>query len=127
MKSATNKLSLLFLSTILLFAAPVFAEEYMTTEKIKSVVFGKTFYAKHLIKDFKFKVFFDVDGVTAYRTKEAEVIKTTYKFDGNKHCIFWRGNDRCANILDNGNGTYTRVKNGKHMVDWYKVVQGKDL
>ncbi len=105
----------------------VLAGQFLTGEKLKSTIIGKTFYAKHLKKGFEFKVYFDVDGQTAYRTTNSGVSKTTYKFDGETHCIYWKGVDRCAKILDNGDGSYIRVSNGVHMVSWFKVVQGKDL
>ena len=114
---------------MLLFASgQVLAEKYLTADEVKSLVVGNTMHAEHLKKDFEFSIHFDADGNTAFRKQFDETIQTSYKLQGDKHCIFWKGADRCANILDNGDGTYTRVnKNGNHMVKWTKVVKGKDL
>jgi len=117
------------LPIIILFGAnQVIAGETLSVDKVKSLIIGNTIYANHLKKEFEFKVYFDVDGVTAYRKQDGDAVKTTYKFEGNKHCIYWKDKDRCANILDNGDGTYNRVNpNGKSFVKWNKVVKGKDL
>lgn len=105
----------------------VLADDYMGADKIKDLISGKTIYAKHLKRNFTFKVFFDVDGETALRTDFGKTKKTKYEFKGNKHCIYWKGKNRCANILDNGDGTYTRVnKKGKKMIMWTKIIEGKE-
>jgi len=119
--------SLLSIAIALGSAGTVFAGEKLNASKVKTVVVGKTFYAKHLVKGIKFKVYFDADGKTAYRTTKEGVVKTTYKFEGNKHCIEWQGKTHCSVIVDNGDGTYARLNNGKPVVEWYKVVEGKDV
>ena len=126
-----NKLtsSIYIVASMLLFASgQVYAEKYLTADEVKSLVVGNTMHAQHLKKDFEFSVHFDSDGNTAFRKQFDETTKTTYKFNGDKHCIFWKGQDRCAKILDNGDGTYTRInKKGKHVVKWTKVIKGKEL
>lgn len=87
------------------------AEDYLDATAIKTLITGKTIYATHLKKDFKFKVYFDKDGKSAIRQQKGKNTETTYRFEGSKHCIHWKGKDRCANIVDNGDGTYSRVNN----------------
>ncbi|MFV2061222.1 MAG: hypothetical protein ACC653_11115 [Gammaproteobacteria bacterium] len=127
MKIINIKIIVLYLTVSILSIGIAQAEQYLSADKLKSAIIGKTFYAEHLKKGFKFKVYFDVDGSTAYRTTSDGISKTSYKFDGDKHCILWKDVDRCAKILDKGDGTYIRVKNGNHIMSWYKVVQGRDL
>ena len=104
------------------------ADEYLSADKIKALISGKTVHAQHLKKDFEFKVYFDADGKTAHRYQGGDTTETTYKYDGDKHCIFWKGKDRCANIRDNGDGTYSRInKKGIEAIKWKKIVDGKDL
>ena len=127
----TNKLGVIIAFLVMgmaVFPARVFAENYLSNEQIKELVSGNTMYAQHLKRDFEFKVYFDADGITALRQEDYDVVKTTYKIKDDKHCIFWNGEDRCAKILDNGDGSYTRVApNGRHVVLWKKSVKGKDL
>ena len=112
----------------LLSTTAVMAADFLKADKIKSLVSGKTIHAKHLKKGFTFTVFFDTDGKTAFRKQAGKTTKTTYKIVGDTHCIFWKGSDRCANIIDNGNGTYSRVNvGGKKIVDWTKIENGKNL
>lgn len=119
--------SVVSLLCLLLFGQ-AHADDYVSGDKLSSLVIGKTIRAKHLKKDFEFTVYFDTDGKTAYRKQGGDITQTTYKFDGNKHCIHWKGKDRCAQILDNGDGTYTRVnKKGKQIVKWTKIESGKNL
>ena len=123
-----NTLKYLLPLIILFGAKQVIAGEALSVDKVKSLIIGNTVYASHLKKDFEFKVYFDVDGVTAYRNQDGDTVKTTYKFEGNRHCLYWKDKDRCANILDNGDGTYNRLNpNGKSFVKWNKVVKGKEL
>lgn len=104
------------------------ADEFLSAEKIKPLITGKTVHAHHLKKDFEFTVYFDADGKTAHRHQGGETTETTYKFDGDKHCIYWNGKDRCANIRDNGDGTYSRINDkGKEIIKWTKIVNGKNL
>jgi len=127
MKTKYNKVKY-FISFVVLFGMGQVYAEGLSSDKIKSLIVGNTVVAKHLKKDFEFKVYFDVDGVTAYRAQNGETIKTTYNFEENKHCINWKGSNRCATVLDNGDGTYTRVNaNGKQVVKWTNVVKGKSL
>lgn len=54
-------------------------------------------------------------------------METTYGFVGDQHCLLWKGKNRCAKVIDNGNGTYTRINNkGKPIIKWNKIVEGKD-
>ena len=128
MQNVYRKLGGLFVLAVLFSAGQVVAEEYMGADAVKALVVGNTISATHLKKGFDFKVYFDADGETAHRQQDGSTTITTYKFDGDKLCIHWKGSDRCANILDNGDSTYTRVlDDGKRVVKWTKITKGKDL
>lgn len=104
------------------------AGEELNAEDVKSLVVGNTISATHLLKDFDFKVFFDADGKTAIRSQGGDTTKTKYSFEGNKHCLKWKGKNRCANIVKNDDGTYSRVnKKGKSVVQWNEIVKGNQL
>jgi len=126
MKTYINSVKYLCIALLFSFSIHTSADEFLDADAVKALVTGKTIHAMHLKKDFEFKVYFDPDGKTAYRSQHGETTKTTYEFRDNKHCIFWKEKNRCANILDNGDGTYTRVnKKGKKKVKWTKFEDGK--
>lgn len=100
----------------------------LKADKLKKLIIGHTAFSVHLEKGFEFQVYFDADGKTAYRTHRGDIVQTTYSFNGNQHCIYWKDKNRCATLLDNADGTFTRVTpNGKHAIKWTKVVPGKQL
>ena len=116
--------------SLFLLTSPAQAGEvdYLSADQVKAIIAGKTVHAEHLKKGFDFKVYFDADGETAIRQQQGETTTTTYSFQGKKHCIKWRGRNRCAFIQDNGDGTYSRInRKGKAKVKWVKIVEGKDL
>ena len=121
-------LFLLFSGLLLTVGSVVNAEEFLSQDEVKNLVMGKTIHATHLKRDFDFIVYFDKDGKTAFRKQDNETTKTTYSIKDNKHCIFWNGEDRCANILKNEDGSYTRVTpNGRKVVKWLKFNEGNKL
>jgi len=125
MKVFKNSIKYVGIIAALFFSAHTMADDFMGADAVKALVVGSTIQAQHLKKDFEFSVHFHTDGKTATRERDGDSVDTTYKFKGDKHCIYWNGKDRCANILDNGDGTYTRVnKKGKHVVKWTKVTPG---
>ena len=118
------------LSVLMLFVVSfaALAGDFLTGEQIEDLVKGKTVHAQHLLKGFKFTVYFDSDGETAVRKENGVATETTYRVTGDKHCIFWNGKDRCASLRDNGDGTYTRVNaRGKDVVVWKSFDHGKNL
>ncbi len=125
-----TKLLLLILASFLaFFASPIFAADtMMNADQIKQLVTGKTVTAKHNLKGFNFTVFFDADNKTAFRKQKGSTTKTTYSMNGNMHCIQWKGQNRCANIRDNKDGTYSRINpRGKAIITWSKISEGKTL
>lgn len=103
------------------------AGDAMTADQIKALTVGKTVHAELLKNGMKFKVYFGEDG-SAERTWKGDIQKGSYSFKGNMHCINVGDGDKCGTIVDNGDGTYKRMKNGKkHAITWLKFTDGKDL
>lgn len=105
------------------------AGKTLSKDEINALVTGKTIESKHLVRDFSFKVYFDTDGETAYRAlPNGNIKQTSYSINGNKHCLFWKGKNRCATIEDNGDGTYYRLTpDGRKIIKWLSVTDGKNL
>ena len=121
-------LSLALTVTLPLVATTANAESMLNADQVKKLVTGKTIQAKHNIKGFKFSVYFDKDNKTAFRKQKGNTTKTSYMFKGNKHCIHWNGQNHCANIRANKDGTWSRINpNGKAIVTWSNISDGKAL
>lgn len=128
MLSSHRLISGILFAAAFALSTQVQAGDMVPGDKLSSLVMGKTIRAKHLKKGFEFSIYFDKDGKTAFRKQGSDITQTTYRIDGNQHCIFWKGKDRCAQLLDNGDGTYSRVnKKGKQVVKWMKLEDGKKL
>ncbi len=128
MKTDSKSLLRLTAAVGLALATGISAAGELSGGQIQKLVAGKTIHAKHLIRGFEFDVYFDPDGKTALRKQGGTVSTTSYKIKGNKHCLFWKGKNRCATIQDNGDGTYTRINpRGKAVIKWTKVSSGKTL
>ena len=106
------------------------AGKVLSNDEVRAIVSGKTVHAEHLKKGFNFSVYFAADGSVVRKWKNDKVQDGKWFFDGNLHCINVGGGDKCGSIVDNGDGTYNRLKGGnsnKHFITWTKVVDGKDL
>lgn len=121
-------LSLTFIVCLPLIATNANAESMLNAEQVKELVTGKTIQAKHNIKGFKFSVYFDKDNKTAFRKQKGSTTKTSYMIKGNKHCLQWKGQNHCANIRDNKDGTWSRINpKGKAIITWSNITDGKKL
>lgn len=117
-----------FLACMLFIGQNAIAGEALDANAVRALFMGKTMHGKHLIRGFEFSTYFDKDGKTAIRNQNGKSTQTTYSFKGNQHCLFWKGQDRCATIEKNSDGTYDRVsKAGKHIIEITKIVAGKDF
>jgi hypothetical protein len=108
------------------------AGETLTGDQIRALITDKTIQAEHLGKGFTFEVYFDPDGKTATRTHKGAKVTTAYSIDGDEHCLLWNGANRCATIMDNGDGTYSRINTsgryrGKAVVKWIRFEDGNRL
>lgn len=120
-------------STVLLMLAvsfPVHAGKVLSADEVKALVSGKTVHAKHEKKGFNFSVYFNADGSVVRKWKNDTLQDGKWFFKDNLHCINVGGSDKCGSIEDNGDGTYSRLKNGdsnKRFITWTKIVDGKNL
>lgn len=117
-----------YLISLLLFSLSqmTMAGDTLSGDKIKTLISGKTLSAEH-IKGFKFKVYFDGKGHYV-RNKDGNITEGTFTIKDSQHCVNVGGNDKCATIVDNGDGTYKRMKNGKkHFITWSNITAGKHL
>lgn len=100
----------------------------LNAAQMKFLFNGTTVSALHLKDGLKYKIYFDTDGNTAYRSQNGKVEKTTYKIKENIHCVRWKDEERCSTITANGDSTYTKISlDGVPVVRWTNLVRGKKL
>lgn len=99
-----------------------YAEKMLSGDEIKALVTGKTTYVT-ATNGKKWRQVFNADGSSERDNGQ----KSEWHVEGDKHCNTAAVNYPCATIRDNGDGTYTRIFEGKPVVDWTKIVDGKDF
>jgi hypothetical protein len=104
------------------------AGEPLSAAALKALISGRTAHAEHLKRGFTFKAYFKENG-EYIRYKDGSTNEGNWRIeDDGSHCVDWGYNERCATMEDNGDGTYTRVlKNGKRIIRWNKLVDGRDF
>ena len=106
------------------------AGKALSGDELKALIVGKTIASHHNMKDFDFKVYFDASGTMTQVMDDGTRKEGTYTItDSGEHCVDIGGNDNCAMIEDNGDGTYTRVRtdNDKRIIDWKSFADGNQL
>lgn len=123
-----SRVSILAVAALLVLA-PVMAqaEKILSVDEVKALISGKTVHAHHVARDYDFKTYFSPDG-TYITVRKGNTTQGTWKIQNDGyHCLVADGDSKCAEIADNGNGTYSRISNKKRIIDWKKIVDGKDL
>lgn len=117
-------LSTLFLS-LAAVVTPVQAGKTLSGDEIKALISGKTVYVTLNANGAKWKSYFAADG-SALLSNSSD--KQEWRIDENgRHCNTGVPL-ACAPIVDNGDGTFSRVKpDGSVAVTWTKIVDGKDF
>lgn len=119
-----KKIAVAFAGFTLMFSLTQasFAEKMLSGDEIKALVTNKTVDVTLTNKN-KWRQFFANDG----SSDRDNGLKSNWYTEGDKHCN--TGTSLlCAPIRDNGDGTYSRLKDdGGVAVTWTKIVDGKDF
>lgn len=100
------------------------AEKMLSGDEIKALITNKTVDVSLPNGSKKWRQHFAADGSSARDNGQ----KSEWNIDGDKHCNTAASNAPCAGIRDNGDGTYSRVNDsGEAVVNWTKIVDGKDF
>lgn len=121
-----NKTSVFFSSLLLslaLLAPAAHAGKILSGDEVKSLITGKTISVTHGASGAKWKAYFAADGSAALDNSANQ--ESWHIDDKGRHCN--TGVPLvCAPISDNGDGTYSRLKqNGDVAVIWTKIEDGK--
>lgn len=100
------------------------AEKMLSGDEIKALITNKTIDVSLPNGSQKWRQYYAADGSSLRNNGQ----KSEWNIDGNKHCNTAAVNNPCVGIRDNGDGTYSRVNdNGDAVVNWIKIVDGKDF
>lgn len=117
-------LSALFLG-LAAVVTPAQAGKTLSGDEVKALISGKTVHVTNNATGKKWKSHFAADGSASL--SNSTDVQTWHVDDKGQHC-----NSGvplvCAPIVDNGDGTYSRMKpNGTVAVTWTRIVNGKDF
>lgn len=106
-----KKSILILLASFICVSNPVFAGDFMSADKVKALLSGKTVVGKGLKKNFTVTTYFAPDG-TMTGNKNGNQRKGMWRVesDGLQCVEFDDGASNCRYIKDNGDGTYTKIK-----------------
>lgn len=99
-------------------------QRVLTSDEIKALISDKTVHVTRKHDGAQWKIFFGADG----KSLSSDTGEGTWEVSGSgEHC-----NSgiklKCAKVVDNGDGTYSRLKpNGDVAVTWTKIVAGKEM
>jgi len=119
--------TVLGLTVGLMLSGNVFAAKTLNADEVKALITGKTADAEQLIKGFKFKVYFNPNGDLNQLKEDGNKVDGSWQVDAQgQHCVNFGAGDQCATVVDNGDGSWTRINMaGKPVVNWKNFVDGK--
>lgn len=115
---------------LLSVSASVLAGEPLSGDQIKNIVSGNTVALYSQARNLNYTIHYAVDGSAASRNESnGRVVKGTWRItDSGEWCNQWTGSEeRCGQIIDNGDGTYNRLENGSLRSVWKKIYPGNTI
>ncbi|MGE0097727.1 MAG: hypothetical protein AB7S86_05200 [Hydrogenophaga sp.] len=107
------------------FQAPVSsAQTVLTADEVKATIAGNTAEAQRP-NGSRFLAYYEPGGLWL-RWERGIVTEGKWRvMDNGDQCVTVGKEDSCAQVQKNGDGTYTRMQNGKPQFNWLKVMPGK--
>ena len=103
-------------------SAPAFAGP-MSGPDIMSLLSGNTVSGSSLSKGYKFTVFYDASGAVRGKNDNGPV-GGEWMVKGDKFCSKRDGKTKCNKIVDNGDGTYSKLNGKDKKVTLFSVNKG---
>jgi hypothetical protein len=122
LKSAMTALGIALTAASAFCAEP----EFLAADELRALILGKTIEALDS-EGFTYRVYFDASGQRLAKQGDREqVLPWRIRPDGS-HCVATGTGEDCARVARNGNGTYTRYREGTAVTHWLKLLPGKAL
>ena len=119
--------SMLFLMTL---STSAVAGTPLSGERIKQLISGNTVALHSNARGINFKIYYAADGTAiSHNERDGKKYKGTWRLtDSGEWCNHWPpAEDRCGQVIDNGDGTYNRMEGGKLRSVWKKIYPGNTI
>ncbi len=130
-----GKTALILLGSMVAYAAPTLAGDYLDGDQLKHVFCNKTFDGQNHKSGWTFKNYYnadcdriDVKYLTGDRADDTRTMAMRIYANGD-HCVIKKGKERCGKWKDMGNGVYHKFsgRTGKHIITAQSLVEGKQF
>ncbi len=114
--------SMAIAATVALSAEP----DYLGADELKALIMGKTIEVGDPSRVL-FRVYFDADGQRYALQDGGEYALPWRVLPDGTQCVTTSEGDDCARVARNGDGTYTRYRDGSAVNLWLQIIPGKAL
>ena len=117
------------LGGVIFCSTPALAEQTLSAEEIRNLIFGNTVEAYSNIYNVEFKNFFGKNGAAVLVNGRGKRQEGSWRInEAGEHCTKWeKKEETCAVIIAVGDGTYKMVEKGEVRAIWKKVLSGSAL
>ena len=92
----------------------LFSAEPMSADAVKGLLTNNTITCKNLQKNHESSVYFRGDGTATRLNHEGEKIPGNWRVtDNGQQCVDWGEEERCNQIVDQGNSSYQKIEEDK--------------
>ena len=109
-------------ATVALSAEP----DYLGADELTALIVGKTIEVADTSRVL-FRVYFDADGQRYGLQQDGEYALPWRVLPDGTQCVTTSTGDDCARVARNGDGTYTRYRDGSAVNLWLQIIPGKVL
>lgn len=108
----------------LTLSGALFSAELMSADAIKTLLTNNTIICKNLQIKHVSSVYFRNDGTATRLNHEGEKIPGNWRVtDNGQQCVDWGEDERCNSVVDQGNGAYQKIEEGKPRAE-FTVTKG---
>ena len=102
----------------------------LSGEQLKQLAAGNTISLHSIAKGKDFKNFMSADGVAfSLNESSGKTNQGTWRIsESGAWCVKWNGaEERCGQVIDNGDGTYNRLEDGELRSVWKSIAPGNTI
>lgn len=119
--------SMIFLAAV---SGPALAATPLGGDQIRKLVSGNTVSLHSVARGDNYLIYYAPDGSAVSRSdSNGTTVKGVWRItDSGEWCNHWKGGaERCGNVIDNGDGTFNRLENGRLRSVWKQIHPGNTL
>lgn len=121
-----NKLIITSVLAVFFLPIPTYAGTPVKGEALKKLYAGNTVHGHHINKGFDFLNYFSEDGKAIRKRDDGKMHEGKWFInDDGDMCVNFGRFGGCGELEDNGDGTYTRTRDGKPIIKINKFTSGK--